>query len=133
MFACSLYGASRSRVPDVLSFSHIEQVVLGAETALSLGVKVTSNVTHDPWDTFVFLAGTRLDVELAEESERPHERKFAIGREPFTHTDYVNLFLLAEEGERRFFNVSPHEWMDPVLEAISFRWPQVGLVSDRAI
>ena len=69
----------------------------------------------------------------AEESERPHERKFAIGREQFTHTDYVNLFLLAEEGERRFFNTSPHEWMDPVLEAISFRWPQEGPVSDRAI
>lgn len=120
-------------VPDVLSFSHIEQVVLGAKTALGVGVKVTDNVRHDPWDTFVFLASTRFDVELAEESERPQGRKFVIGREQFMHTDYVNLFLLAEEGERRFFNTSPHEWMDPVLEAISFRWPQKGPASDRAI
>lgn len=114
-------------LPEVLSFSHIEQVVLGARTALSAGIKVTDNVRHDPWDTFVFLAGTHFDIELAGDSKhKGKERIFVIGGENYRHTDYINLFLLAVEGEPRFLNMSPHAWMDPVLEAITFRWPQEG-------
>ncbi len=42
----------------------------------------------------------------------------------FKHTDYINLFLLAAVGKHRFYNMSPHGWMDTVLETICLRWPQ---------
>lgn len=96
-------------VPEVLTMSHVEQVLSGAEQLLNFGIDTGKDGHFEPWDTYVFLVG--LDFDEAIKS--------------ISHRGYINLFLLTFDG--RHLNPSPHEWMNDVIRQIYLQWkPQTS-------
>lgn len=65
------------------------------------GVKGTSR-KFEPWDTFLFIYAPILSESI---------------RSSYTHQPYRNLFLLFQDG--KFWNSSPHKWMDSILSDTS--------------
>lgn len=89
----------------ITDISHIHNFTEAAYRILMDGVSTPRGIRFEPWDSFIFLAA-------------PEVAKFVLDR--YEHLPYRNLFILLPDGT--FYNLSPHKWMNHVLNNISRRW-----------
>ena len=91
-------------VPGTISRDSVSILTDGAKHLLALGVDLGHGDRFDTWDTFLFIVGEEIDIDMKN----------------YGHEDYVNVFLLTLDG--RFQNKSPHKWMDDVLRKLCQGW-----------
>lgn len=89
----------------VTDMSTVSTLTNAASRILINGVSTKKCVRFDPWDSFIFLATPRISKVILDKYE---------------HLPYRNLFILLPDGI--FHNLSPHNWMNHILNNISQRW-----------
>lgn len=89
----------------VTNMSTVSTLTNAASRILINGVSTMKCVRFDPWDSFIFLATPSISKVILDKYE---------------HLPYRNLFILLPDGI--FHNLSPHKWMDHILNNISQRW-----------
>jgi len=95
-------------IPDLISRESLSELVPKAKLLLLEGIETPLNGHFDPWDTWVFVVGNKIDQNLKEmKIDELHEH-------------YVNLFLFTFGGDA--IRKCPHKWMDQVLQNFSLAW-----------
>ncbi len=95
-------------IPDLISRESLSEFVTKAKAILSSGIDIPFKGHFDPWDTWVFVVGDKIDQNLKEmEIDELHQ-------------PYVNLFLFTFGGDA--IRKCPHKWMDQVLQNFSLAW-----------
>lgn len=79
----------------------------GAYKILIDGISPGRGIRFEPWDSFVFLAAPGISEAIVQ---------------GYQHLPYRNLFVLLPGG--RFLNLSPHKWMDHILNKAARRWAE---------
>ena len=77
----------------------------GAYKILIDGISPGRGSRFEPWDSFVFLAAPGISEAIVQ---------------GYQHLPYRNLFVLLPDGS--FRNLSPHKWMDHILNKAARRW-----------
>ena len=95
-------------IPDLISRESLSEFVFKAKALLSNGLDIPFKGHFDPWDTWVFVVGDKIDQNLNE---------MEINK---LHQPYVNLFLFTFGGDA--IRKCPHKWMDQVLQNFSLAW-----------
>lgn len=95
-------------IPDLISRESLSEFVFKAKALLSNGIDIPFNGHFDPWDTWVFVVGDKIDQCL---------KDMEINK---LHQPYVNLFLFTFGGDA--IRMCPHEWMDQVLQNFRLAW-----------
>lgn len=72
------------------------------------GIPTTRGIRFEPWESFIFLAASGVSKFILDEYE---------------HLPYRNLFILLPDAT--FQNLSPHKWMNHILNNISCRWSEL--------
>ena len=89
---------------DTITDSHVNTAVKATLDILRRGMTRGDSLLFEPWDTELFLAARAIDGSA----------------KSVQHTPYANVFLLSFDGE--FHRISPHDWMDPVLQLVCAEW-----------
>lgn len=95
-------------VSDSISRRSISEFVLKAKLLLSHGIDIPFGGHFDPWDTWLFIMGRKIDQDV---------RDVKIEE---LHQPYVNVLLFTFDGDA--IRKCPHKWMDQVLEAFKLAW-----------
>ena len=92
----------------VTDMSTVSSLTQTAYRVLMDGVSTTRGVRFEPWDSFLFLATPGVSEVILDRYE---------------HLPYRNLFILLPNGT--FHDLSPHKWMNHILNNISRRWSEL--------
>jgi len=89
----------------ITDMSTVDTLTGAAYKVLMNGVSTTTGIRFEPWDSFIFLVAPGVSKVILDGYE---------------HLPYRNLFIVLLDGT--FHNLSPHKWMDHILNNISRRW-----------
>ncbi len=92
----------------VTDMSTLSTVTETAHRILIEGIPTKRGIRFEPWDSFIFLAA-------------PGVSKFIL--DEYEHLPYRNMFILLPDST--FQNLSPHKWMNDILNNISHRWSEL--------